>query len=156
MLTPQLEAYWRGYLRLLPAAAQQAEPFVEAWSFGDNPALADELGALVVAGVKTATCSSLWSNEVEGAPLPAAGQYSIILSGDGQPLCIIETVEVNVQPFNAVDDRFAHDEGEGDRSLATWRREHWRYFTRTLSVHGLQPSETMSLVCERFRVVYRT
>lgn len=158
MLAPELDSYWRAYLRTQPAAArqpeQQREPFVEAWAFGDNPRLADELGALVVAGVKTATCSSLWSLEREGAQLPAAGQYSIILGGDGQPLCIIETVEVNVRPFNEVDAAFACDEGEGDRTLAAWRREHWRYFTRTLAAHGLQPSATMPLVCERFRLVY--
>jgi uncharacterized protein YhfF len=29
---------------------------LESFSFGDSPAMADELGALVVAGTKTATC----------------------------------------------------------------------------------------------------
>jgi len=154
MLTAELEAYWQAYLRTQPAAARLPQPFVEAWAFGDNPQLAGELGALVVAGVKTATCAALWSSELAGEPLPAAGHYSIILGGGGEALCIVETVEVSVRPFDEVDAAFAYDEGEGDRSLAAWRREHWRYFTRTLAAHGLQPSETMPLICERFRVVY--
>ena len=36
------------------------------WAFGDNPALADELLALVLAGKKTATCGALWQYEDEG------------------------------------------------------------------------------------------
>lgn len=155
MLAPQHEAYWQNYLATLPADAPQRTAFVEAWPFGDNPHLADELAQLVLAGIKTATCTALWSIEVEGATMPATGQYSIILGGDGQPLCIIETVEVNVLAFDEVDAQFACDEGEDDRSLAAWRTEHWRYFTRTLAAHGLQPAPTMPVVCERFRVVHR-
>ena len=156
MLTPQQEAYWQTYLATLPANAPQRTAFVEAWPFGDNPQLADELAGLVLAGIKTATCTSLWELEGAGAPLPAPGQYSIILSGGGEPLCVIETVEAAIRPFDEVDSAFAYDEGEDDRSLVAWRREHWRYFTRTLAEHGLQPSEDMPLVCERFRVVYHS
>jgi uncharacterized protein YhfF len=155
MLTPQQTAYWQTYLATLPEDAPQRTAFVEAWAFGDNAQLADELAGLVLAGIKTATCTSLWGLEREGAPLPAPGQYSIILGGDSAPLCIIETVEVTIRPFDQVDSRFAYEEGEDDRSLESWRREHWRYFTRTLAEHGLQPSEDMPLVCERFRVVHR-
>jgi len=49
-----------------------------------------------------------------------------------------------------VDAAFAHDEGEGDRSLAFWRSAHRAYFTRL----G-QFAEDMPLCCERFRVVQR-
>ena len=154
MLEPRYAAYWQAYLDTLPPDAPQHTAFVEAWAFGDNPALAGELGGLVLSGKKTATCSALWAYEREGGTLPAAGQYSIILGGDGEPLCIIETVEVSVRAFNKVDAAFAYDEGEDDRSLAAWRAAHWRYFSRTLAEHGLQPSEEMPLVCERFRLVH--
>ena len=155
MLEPRYAAYRQAYLDTLPPDAPQHTAFVEAWPFGDNPTLANELAGLVLAGIKTATCSSVWAYEREGGTLPTEGQCSVILGGDGEPLCIIETVEVNVRPFNQVDAQFAYDEGEGDRSLTAWRAMHWRYFTRTLAQHGLQPSEEMPLICERFRVVYR-
>jgi len=47
-----------------------------------------------------------------------------------------------------VDAAFAHDEGEGDRTLASWREAHQVYFSRL----G-QFAPEMTLWCERFRVV---
>jgi uncharacterized protein YhfF len=109
---------------------------------------------LVVAGIKTATCSAPWEYEAEGTRPPQAGELAIVLNGADEPLCIIETVEVTVRPYNEVDVQFAHDEGEGDRSLAYWRDAHWTFFSRTLPKIGRVPTQTMPLVCERFRVVY--
>jgi uncharacterized protein YhfF len=126
-----------------------------AWGFGDGPEMAGDLGRLVYEGTKTATCSSLWEMEHDGEPVPRPGDLSIILDGLDNPLCIIETTEVEVKPFDAVDNAFAYDEGEGDRSLAHWRAVHWRFFSRSLQAIGRAPEETMPLVCERFRVVWR-
>ena len=100
--------------------------------FGDSPQMADKLGALVVSGTKTATCSAFWEWEAEGSTLPEIGQKSIVLGGNGDPLCIIETTEVKVRPYNEVDARFACEEGERDRSLEYWREAHRRFFSRTL------------------------
>ncbi|MFZ1474433.1 MAG: ASCH domain-containing protein, partial [Anaerolineae bacterium] len=65
-----IEAFWRAYLATLPADAPAQNAAFVAESFGDHPDLADELAALVLAGVKTATCSALWEWEAEGASLP--------------------------------------------------------------------------------------
>jgi uncharacterized protein YhfF len=154
-LQPEHQAYLALYLATLPPDAPQRGAPVEASPFGDHPALADELGQLIVAGVKTATCSAVWALEAEGAPFPAVGLLTIVLDGRGEPLCVIETTEVEIRPFNEVDAQFAYEEGEDERTLAAWRREHWRYFSRTLPKgYGLEPSEAMPLVCERFRRVY--
>ena len=48
------------------------------------------------------------------------------------------------------------DEGEGDRSLANWRAGHWNFFTGECEALGQQPREAMPVVCERFRVIYRS
>ena len=45
-------------------------------------------------------------------------------------------------------------EGEGDGSLAYWRKVHWEFFTRELSPFGRTPEKSMPVVCERFNVVY--
>jgi uncharacterized protein YhfF len=74
----------------------------------------------------------------------------VVLSGAERPLAIIETVELTERRFSDVDAAFAHDEGEGDRSLAYWRLAHRAYFTRL----G-QFAEEMVLYCERFCVVER-
>jgi uncharacterized protein YhfF len=79
---------------------------------------------------------------------------SVILDGEDKPVCVIETVEIAIRPYCDVDEKFAFDEGEGDRSLRYWREAHWRYFSRTLAKLGRKPSDIMPLVCERFRRVY--
>ena len=78
-----------------------------------------------------------------------------MLDGSGKPLCIIETTEVEVRPYEEVDASFACEEGEGDRSLKYWREAHWRFFSRTLPNIGREPAPDMPLVCERFRVIHR-
>ncbi len=76
------------------------------------------------------------------------------MGGDGAPLCVIEMLEVRTLPFADVDAAFAFSEGEGDRSLAYWRRAHERFFTRTLPEVGKTLSETVPVVCERFKKVW--
>ncbi len=152
----EIEAFWRAYMTGLPVGhPHKGLPTPEAWGFGNTPRMADELGALVVQGVKTATSSLVWEYESDGEPIPKAGELSIILNGEGMPICLIETVEVEIKPFHAVGARHAFEEGEGDRSLAYWRDVHWRYFTPICAAAGRTPDESMPLVCERFRVVYK-
>lgn len=151
----RVTVYYDAFLRSLPPDSPlRTAPWV-AEAFGDSPALADELAALVRAGTKTATCSSLWEWEAEGAWRPSPGLLTIVLDGRSQPVCIVETTEVTYRLFNEVDAQFAYDEGEDGRSLAEWRAGHTRYFSRVLPTLGKAFSPDMPLVCERFRVVYR-
>jgi uncharacterized protein YhfF len=151
----RIEAYWRDYLETLPADSTVHDQRYLAEGWGDSPRMADELGALIASGTKTATCSALWQHEAEREPLPETGLKLIVLDGKGVPLCIVETTEVEVKPYDEVDGQFAYEEGEGDRSLAYWREAHWRFFSRTLSSIGREPATYMPLVCERFRVIYK-
>ena len=150
----RIEAYWRSYLDTLPAGSPLRDEQYVAEGWGDSPQMADELGALITAGTKTATCSALWEYEAEGSPLPETGSKTIVLDGYNDPLCIVETTEVEVRPYNEVDDGFAYEEGEGDRSLEYWREAHWHFFSRTLPNIGKESTPDMPLVCERFRVIY--
>ena len=127
----------------------------EAWSFGNKPSMADELGQLVHDGIKTATASLVWEYESEGQEIPKPGDLSIILNGRDEPLCIIETTEIRILPFNEVDPQFAYDEGEGDRSRDYWRKVHWCYFEETCKDIQRQPDESMPVVCERFKLIYK-
>jgi len=122
--------------------------------FGDDPAMARELGELVRAGVKTATAGLLWAWQArDGAP-PAPGQRQVIVDWSGRPLAVIEMTEVTVIPFERVGADFARDEGEGDRSLAHWREVHWRFFARECQRIGREPSPSMPVVCMRFRLLH--
>ncbi|MGI9169530.1 MAG: ASCH domain-containing protein [Caulobacteraceae bacterium] len=115
----------------------------EAFAFGDSPALADELGALVVAGRKTATC---WA-AVQGNPTHV-GKRLVMLDGQGRGWAVLETVELTLRRFDEVDAAYARDEGEGDLSLESWRAGHRDYFTREVTF-----APDMPLWCERFKVV---
>jgi uncharacterized protein YhfF len=120
------------------------------FSFGDSPALADELLALVLAGSKTATCGALSSFAPGGEAMPVVGRRDVVLDGQGRRAAVIETVEVSICRFDEVDEKFAYDEGEGDRSHAYWRKAHEAYFERN---GGFSPD--MIVVCERFRLIER-
>ena len=152
MTTPAVEAYGAQFLAAHPA--YRGRPYVVE-PFGDNPALADELGGLVLSGQKSATCSAVWEYEAEGEALPQTGMLWLVLDGRNQPMCVVETVEVTTRAFNEVDEDFARAEGEDDLSLESWREGHKRFFTRTLAAIGKEFSEDMPLICERFRVIYK-
>ena len=115
------------------------------FSFGDSPQLADELARLVLAGKKRATC---WAAS-EG-PETEAGKQWVVLNGSGVAVAVIETTELTQRRFDEVGEAFAYDEGEDDRTLASWRRAHQNYFGR----QGTFASD-MLLWCERFRLVAR-
>jgi uncharacterized protein YhfF len=155
MTKETIETYWEGFLASLPPDSPDRSKSYVAEGWGDSPALADELGALIVQGTKTATCSALWEWEAEGNPIPQVGLLTIALDGRGEPLCIVETMEVTVRKYNEVDADFAREEGEGDLSLEYWRQAHRNYFSRVLPKIGKEFSEDMPLVCERFRVIHK-
>jgi uncharacterized protein YhfF len=152
-MTAKIEEYWRSYVASLPKSRGAPAGFV-AEAFGDTPELIDRLAGLIASGVKTATCSALWEWEAEGARPPDAGRHVIVLDSRGEPVCIVETTGVEIRPFDAVDEGFAAAEGEDDRTLASWREGHLRFFTRSLAKIARAPAPEMPLVCERFRLVY--
>ena len=119
---------------------------LETFSFGDSPELADELLALVLSGTKRATC---WA-ESHGLLSAEVGKAMVVLDGQGVPRAVVRTIELTKRRFDEVDAAFAHDEGEGDRSLPYWREAHRRYFTRL----GRYAPDMM-LWCERFELVAR-
>ncbi|WP_409274717.1 ASCH domain-containing protein [Neobacillus sp. SCS-31] len=141
------QLYWNEYWE---SRSQEKPRSVSAWQFGDDP---DYLAHLVIDGVKTATCSGLIFYEIENAPLPSVEDYSIILNSKDEPLAIIKTVDVKIMPMNEVPEEFAIAEGEGDKTYQYWKETHIKFFTEELSNLGLQFSEDMLVVCERFKLI---
>jgi uncharacterized protein YhfF len=144
-------AMWREYVATL-AVPTLEEPAVEC--FGDSAALADELLGLVLAGTKRATASLVADFVHEGEPLPRIGGHWIACDGAGRPRAILRTVELRLGPLASGDDEFAWDEGEDDRTRASWYAAHLAYFTRTQQARGEAWSDDLEVVFERFRVVW--
>lgn len=131
-----------------------SERFYEAFHFDDNEHDANVLANLVLLGIKRATAGLLWSFEAENKPLPKPGDLSVVTNWKHEPLCVIETTEVTVVPFDEVTAQFAATEGEGDKTLRHWREVHWSYFGRECKRIGKEPSEQMPVLCENFSVIY--
>lgn len=121
-----------------------------AFSFGASPSEADALCDLVLAGTKTATASAQQEYFEADEALPERGDLAIVTDGTGMPRALIRVTSVRVLPFTEVPAAHAHAEGEGDRSLASWRREHQRFFTR----EGRAFDPTMAVVLEEFVRLY--
>jgi histidinol-phosphate aminotransferase len=128
--------------------------FVDAWGFGDSPQLKDELLALVLEGKKTGTASLVKENELEGWPINKVGDFNVILDGRDRPRAVIQTLSVRQCRFDEVDAEHAFSEGEDDRSLASFLREHRKYWRRSGERLGYTFSDDMDVILERFRLVY--
>ena len=121
-----------------------AHASLEHFAFGDSPATADALLALVIEGKKTATC---WA-ALQGLKGSEFGARYVVLDGAARPRAVIESTELVQRRFDEVDPTFAAEEGEGDLSRAHWAAVHEDCFTR----EGTYAPD-MLLWCERFRLV---
>lgn len=144
--------FWERFLATRPELAG-SEP-ADVFAFGDHRALADELADLVRRGVKRATCSSQAALRLERATSARSGDMSVVVTGDGTPVCVIETIATFASRFIDVDAGFAAEEGEGDGSLAYWRDAHETFFGREGERLGYTFTPQLEVECERFRVVW--
>jgi uncharacterized protein YhfF len=126
----------------------------DVFAFGDSPAMADELADLVLHGPKRATAGLLLEFERDNEPVPRDGGYSVVVDGRGRPVCVIQTTQVQVNPLREVDAGFAWDEGEGERTLVWWLDAHRRYFRRRCAELGVDFSDELPTVFERFELVW--
>lgn len=124
----------------------------EAWAFGGDP---DGLAKLVYDGIKTATSSAYIFYELENEELPKVGEYSVILDSKDEAICIIQTTNVYIKPFNQVSENHAYKEGERNRTLEDWKEIHQSFFENEFKQMNMNFSEEMLVVCEEFEVVYK-
>jgi uncharacterized protein YhfF len=80
--------------------------------------------------------------------------FWVACDGNGAPRCVLRTVELRLGRLDSVDDAFAWDEGEGDRTRADRPAGHLAYFTRTQAARGQAWDDDLEVVFERFQVVW--
>jgi uncharacterized protein YhfF len=78
----------------------------------------------------------------------------MMVDGLGHPRFIWRTTEATIKPLIEVDEAFAWDEGEGDRTRAWWLDAHRRYFARQSTREGFEIDDEILTVFERFEVVW--
>ena len=140
---------WNKYKKINPSIGDD----MDAWQFG---AEADLLAQLVLEGTKTATASAYDLYAIDNEPLPEVDSYDVILDSKDQAVCIIQIKKVSVVPFKEVSEKHAFKEGEGDKSLAYWRKIHEDLFSQWFTERGLTFTGDSKIVLEEFEVVYPT
>ena len=153
-MTTEADRYWKQYIESLPANVDPPENYADAFHFGFSPADGDEIAPLVLISTKTATGSILWSYEHDNEPVPCKGDYCVIQDGQGVPVCIIQTIDVAIIPFDEVPELYAWEGGERDRTLESWKSIYWDYIVSECERIGREATRKTPLVMERFVVVY--
>lgn len=127
--------------------------FFPAMSIGGTPEQADEGAALILAGTKTATSSVAW--DYPDGRLPFAGALSVLLDGQGRPVGIVETLRVDTVRFADVTEAMARAYGEGERTLAWWRRAMGDWYREKAARDGQTFDADTPLLWETIAVVHR-
>jgi uncharacterized protein YhfF len=148
------KVFWANFLQSQTNPSATAERLYDTFRIGDSPESANEGAQLIIAGIKTTTSSLLWEYEKLRKPLPFIGSLSILEDGQGEPVCIVETIWLKVLPFEKIDVDFAVTYGEWGDTLPAWQQHAWRYYCKQCGLLGRAPTLQMPLVCERFKVVY--
>lgn len=90
--------------------------------------LRDQLVAAILSGEKTTTTSLVAGYELDGEPLPKAGDRAVVIDSAGESVCIEEITEVRVVRLADVDLDHAVGEGEGFTTVAEWRVGHEEFW----------------------------
>jgi uncharacterized protein YhfF len=139
--------------RAFRAATGYTGPLPET-AFGSDAATADELATLIAQGTKTATSSLHAAYQTE--PLPAVGDYFVVVDNHGRATCIARVTDVRIRRYADIDSAHARAEGEGDRTLAAWRSAHEPFFNAACQEVGIPFDDDTHIVCETFTVVWRS
>ncbi|WP_405270069.1 ASCH domain-containing protein [Cellulophaga sp. Ld12] len=147
-----VESMWTNFKKEHPEV-QEEQP--ESYFFHDNKEDANRLAKLILDGKKKAGSGLyLWYEEAK-APLPEVGTKIIVTNFEGIPQAIIETTKVDTIPFNKVSSNYAQmDMGTEIDALNKWKKAHWDFFANAMEESGEQPTETMLIVCERFKTIW--
>ncbi|MFA5896286.1 MAG: ASCH domain-containing protein [Thermoplasmata archaeon] len=112
-MTSGVERYWEQFLASLPTGTTRPSAYAGAAAFGFTEDDAREIAPLVRNGTKTATGSLVWSSEADSKPGPRPGDLWMVIAGPDEPVCVIETTEVRVIPYDEVPGSTRGKEGKG-------------------------------------------
>ncbi len=147
------EQYWQTYLENLQPSESPETLFVTT-GYAGGPEITDRLLRLYLEGTKTAGSSLLEDFLTANDPVPQVGNYWICLASDGEPGCILRTMRIETHKFKDIPDQVAIAEGEGDSSVAYWKRVHAELYAPHLKAWGLSQIDEATVITEFFRLSF--
>jgi|SRR5690606_28229229 len=118
--------------------------------------LRDTLVAAIIRGEKTSTTFLLRELEVDGEPMPQAGDRASVIDSDGRHVGIETIEQLRIARVGDVDLSHAIAEGEGYTTVAEWREAHERFwhsdeYRSFLGDPGFRVDDDTEAVLVRFR-----
>ena len=153
-LKPRERAFWNEYLASVPGSRRPKKAFVYAGYAGGRKGT-DSLIRLYRAGKKSAGSGLVADYETAGDPLPKAGDYWILLDSRERPQFLLKTVRTELNLFGRIPKSVARAEGEGDLSVAYWKKAHARFYYPFLGDWGIDDIDKAIVITEHFEIVHR-
>lgn len=153
-LKPLEQGFWKDYLATLSANSRPKKPFVYA-GFAGGRKITDSLIRLYRSGKKTAGSGLVKDYETAGDPLPKVGDYWIILDSKDRPQFLMKTLRTEINLFGRIPKSVARAEGEGDLSVAYWKKAHARFYFPFLGDWGIDDLDKAEVITEHFEIVHR-
>lgn len=147
-----LDEYWNKFIK--DTGRSQQDKCAGDLHFEAKGFIADELISLVLNGKKTAMFHSWATFEIDQEPLPISGELYIVLDRAENPVCVIETENVTIIPFNEVTWNMAQNEGE-DENLEAWKERKREYLEEEGCILGFDFTMDIKLIYQTFKVVYK-
>ena len=153
-MVTKADRYWNQFLLWLPPANSTPDRYLEFFYFGSEPQHGKPVGDLVLSGTKTAGGDILWRREAANDPPLQVGSFSIFHDGFEEPMGIIETISMEIVPFDEVDAEFAQSCGEWGGTLDKLRSVYWSWIEAESAKLNRDPTPDIPMICERYRLVY--
>lgn len=147
-----ISSFWKAFKKSNSSYENISQP--QSFYFCDNKIDADACAELVLKKIKQATSPSVWWFQKNSLEFPKIGDLAIVTNWNEEPKAIIRTKKVEIVKYENVTALYAFIEGEGDISLAYWKKVHWDYYTAEMDKFGEYPKEKMEIVCEYFETIW--
>lgn len=141
---------WKNYISQYP---DEKKSKYTAWHYGNDEKTANVWADKVKNSEITAVSYCTASFSHENFQVPDAGEYSIILDWQNQPVCIIRTKGTSICAFHEVDDQMARKEGFLDQ--VQWQAVHRKIFKKICESLRKTFTEEQTVLFEQFEVVYK-
>lgn len=148
--TDVTDAFWQDVKAAVPDAGET----YGVRRLGANQRMAEIIYDLVKSGEKTGTFGLKMMHDRDPANTPSEGSTTVFVDFDGQPHAAVRVLSLTPTAYKDITEDHLVVEGPGARKLKTWQEIHWPHWTNLLAPHGLEPREDMTVMVERFELLY--